>query len=609
MVNVEEAAVVAVRRELAYCPRLSAEIAVKDRTPITDGHVDVYEGSVQTNATLKGRVSVQVKGGSHVNKKVFKKQSTTYQVEKEVLAFFRDNGGGVYFYVAVHPESRLEKIFFAVMNPFKINRIIREMKPGQATKAVPLKTLPSRTSEIERIFDFAVVTRNQDVKLGVDDALIENSERFTLFTTDGVDFSKHSMLDPTKQDFAVVFHTSEGMNIPVDVDMQITPASYIPHESDVSFACGNVEYERSIVRQTGDHSLEAKLSEALTLEMTAGNGPSTITLQLSQHGSVRDQFDAVRFFIAASDGNPITVNGDVRPITERPQPASKEDRDNLKGLQRLMELFEKLSIDAAIVEFGDITPEQYRMLQLMYAAIVQNEALHAESGRAGRFDLAVGPFMAILMAVRGDESNHWRFFDPCAPANRSEFRLYTVSETGESEETDGTIYEALSAHEVAIALNLRLGSIPSAYEEMGDRSTALILAQRTVLKLVGAADQSHLSQRSRLLTAAETLNEWIIGQDGELAVHLVNRWQIIKRVSTLSAQVLDEIRALRRGALRAKENNADLLYACTSILLGDDAEVRAAIGELEEDRLNLLRTWPIWSLASPLAADAGDLAD
>jgi hypothetical protein len=62
VLNIEGLAVSAETDILALCPDLHDQITVNDKTPVTDGHIDLYKSGNHSNTNLIGRVFVQVKG-------------------------------------------------------------------------------------------------------------------------------------------------------------------------------------------------------------------------------------------------------------------------------------------------------------------------------------------------------------------------------------------------------------------------------------------------------------------------------------------------------------------------------------------------------------------
>ncbi|WP_109211331.1 MULTISPECIES: hypothetical protein [Microbacterium] len=604
MFDAEIVAVGAINEAIAYCPRLSPQIAHNDKTPITDGHIDVYAGIDRKNADLVGRVAVQVKGRSHHNRKIFKKETTSYAVEREVLTFLRDDGGGVYFYVALHPDTRQRRIFYAVLNPFKLNRLIGEMKADQNTKSIPFRVLPGGPAEIEQIVLFALNTKNQNMSLGSDPALLDQRHRFTLYSTGGIDLSRPAVFDLAKTDFAVVVHTEGGLNIPVDVDLEILPSSYIQHERDITVVAGGTSYAKALVTQLDEHRVALDLSPSLRLVLDTSDQSADLSIEVTSAGSVLDELNALDFFVNVSDGQPVVIDGNTYTPATAPNPAPEALLTQRRRLREVTELLEKLQVDAALVQPSALDAQELKTLLAIRRALILGDALHAEDGGAGRFDLNLGGSRATLMAVPGGEDHYWRFFDLFDPANRSQFRIYSVGEEGEVKEIEGTAYEGLEPVDLATTLNLRLEGIVGAYEAVKDKRIAHALANRKVLHLISASDDPQTLQSEDLLAAAQNLNDWLIRKEGDSSPNLINRWQIQSRRSEFTNAERDAVRNFRKSVMRANVDQANVVDACCAILLGDEADIRYCVSTLTDKERADLEGWPIWALHPQTTSEA-----
>ena len=67
--DTEALAVAKIQGMVARCPHLKPFVASNDKTPFTDGHIDVYSALGQKKADWLGRVSVQVKGRARSGKR------------------------------------------------------------------------------------------------------------------------------------------------------------------------------------------------------------------------------------------------------------------------------------------------------------------------------------------------------------------------------------------------------------------------------------------------------------------------------------------------------------------------------------------------------------
>ncbi len=190
MPEIEDLAVSRVREVIGYCDRLKAEISVNDKTPVIDGSVLIYKDASRRKGALIGPVAVQVKGSATTSKKSLKNTSVTRPVELADLHYFRNNGGGIYFYVLVDLKARKTRIYSATLNPFKIERLLQQVKQGQQTMSLPFLPFPDDPQQIERRLEFAWRAGKQDVGLGSSPNVFGESTAFTLYSAEGIDLSR-----------------------------------------------------------------------------------------------------------------------------------------------------------------------------------------------------------------------------------------------------------------------------------------------------------------------------------------------------------------------------------------------------------------------------------
>lgn len=597
MRDIEGSAVRAVQRLLDSCSQLRGEIKEGDRTPITDGFIDRYRVSGSSKRSdIIGRVAVQVKGKSHRNKKRFAAKSIPYQIETDVLQFFRDNGGGVYFCVLVHPETGQDRVFARTLIPYVLNRMLNKMPPGQKSLSVKLEVCED-PARLDRMVAFAFETSKQDVRQGFDPSLLHGDTEIEIMSIDGLDLSRPATLSLDTQDFAVVIRSGD-LRVHADIDISIVPAGYVEHEAGFAVSCGDVRYDTVRVKKVDDATGQIRLGENLILTIQNNGKRLSSELDLAVSSSFPEHIKAMRFLTALANREELWIG------TERLRPdhAEKFRLDGLSDLlgryTSLAELFALLEVDAHLLDPTKITPAQMNTLGLAHRAIVRGEELSSSSGNAGRFDIHIGDDKIILMAVPASADGKWAFFDPFDPDNRSKYRLYAVDDDSAAREIFGTVYEMLSDPEISHVLNLRLHHLVSSYDGLIDLDTARALANRKVLHLIGGADATGVPlQRVALLEGAQALNDWLLAAN-EDPIHRVNQWQINRRLGLLDDDQHHRIRALRRDVIRSDTANARQLEACCAILLGDPADVRDIMNTLTERQAEELRGWPIWNLNS-----------
>lgn len=610
--SVELFAVNAVSDRIAACPRLTPDLKVGDRTPITDGHIDFYGSDKKNNETHEGRVPVQVKGRVTGARVKAARDTQSYPVEREVLQFFRNHGGGIYFYVTMRENGNGREIFFANLIPFKIDRLLSGRSAAQQFFSVKMTRLPEEASKIEGIVRLAWNARTQVSVSGGNGDLFDQAESITVHSLAGFNETRPTRLTLDKTDYVVIAHLPGGLDVAVDVDLDVLPQDYLERDLAVSIKCGDVEFTSGTARRVDEHTFLIQLSAGLQLKLKLNPIESTIStnVNLTREGGFREQAKNFDFTIAVSAGNPLIIGDSVNePHAGDPDLEAELRRIRLE-LSRLIELFDELGISEELSAQLQLDDALRKMLAALYQGLIQDNPVRGSSDGTGRYDVTIGDHKIMVIVMAAEEDGFRRIIDPFDPTKRERFRIYRLNANGTAEPIEwGTVYESVTPEDLATILNLRLQNIVAAYEALEDQTAAATKANFMVLRLLAAADlATNESHRVSLLVGAADLCEWLRKEEPDSLVHRINWWQILHRRGGLSDADRRDIRAARRS-LNREDTQAGLLEACMLVLLGDMEELNLVLAELHDDDQEKLQSWPVWSLTKVASSPGGAIAN
>lgn len=594
--NIEALAVNAVSDLIAKCPQLEAALESNDKTPITDGHVDLYSAEKHSKSSLYGRVPVQVKGRSTNSQKL----NPSFSIDRSTLKFFRRNGGGLYFLVHVRKDFESRSVFFVNLNPFRIDRML-ELAINRKSFPIQFAEFPSDPTKIQALFALAVEQQRQGKTEGSNERILQRLRSVTIHALDEIHADRPTVFNLLDTDFAVTVETEEGLKLPFDMDLTVLPGNYVPHAIDATIRCGNIEFIRPILQQVDSVTNLIRLSDGLAIHGRVADGNLTTEIDLSLIGGLRDQLRNVDFFLAASRGEPLVINGIAHKPADRSFSPGKPLVQLRNRLANVVELLDSIGADEPLIESISWSDDDKNKLFALYKAFVLNEDVAATSDGYGRLDIDVGPFTITTVVSAGSTPDRLRFTDAFDPLKRSRFKLWQKNDEGLAEEvTNGTVYESLDVLELPRILNLHLDAIVGAYENLDDRSVACAAGNQMVLNLLSAADSLQGPRRVQLLKGAEGLSDWLTEYGEDKLLHQINRWQTRARLGSLSAEDKVDIRKSRRAAQRKDDDEHDfrLREACLSILLADIEELDLVVNQLPEDARTRLRSWPIWTLVA-----------
>ncbi|TPW76456.1 hypothetical protein [Schumannella soli] len=596
--SVELLAVNAVVDRIAACPRLAPDIKSGDKTPMTDGHIDFYRSDKQNNKTLEGRVTVQVKGRVTAARVKASRLTKSFPVEREVLQFFRNHGGGIYFYVPMREGGVEREVFYVNLLPFKIDRLLEGKPAAQKSFSVKMTRLPEEASKIEGAIRLAWSGRIQVSASSGNDHLLRQAEKLTVHSLVGFDENRPTRLALEETDYVIVAHLPGGIEVALDADLDILPHEYTERDLAVPIACGGVEFNNATGRRLDPTTTLVRLSSGLEIRLEADGGTIKTNLNLTREGSFKAQAKNFDFMLAVAAGNPLRIGDELNAQQDGDQSMKGEFESIRKELSLLIELFDEFEIDDEFSTQLELDVDLRRMLLALHQGIVQDRPVQGSSDGTGRFDVSLGNFKIMLIMMPAEDGGFRRIVDPFDPTKRERFRIYRLVDDSAPEIIDwGTVYESVSTEDMATILNLRLSNVVEAYSNLRDRADALAKANLMALRLLAAADiATEGTHRSGLLRGALDLCQWLIAEDPDSLIHQVNRWQTLYRRGELGAEDRREIRVARRN-LDVSGIQGRELEACMLILLGEAEELQIVIEEFDDEEMEKIRSWPVWTLA------------
>lgn len=126
--NVEKAAVNKLESLLLECTHLDPYIDTNDRTPFTDGHIEIYSSESREKRNFIGKVSVQVKGRTIPKSG---KWGPSISISRVDLDGYLKDGGVLYFVVFIDPRTRTRKPFYTNLSPYRIRDILGNIPAAQ----------------------------------------------------------------------------------------------------------------------------------------------------------------------------------------------------------------------------------------------------------------------------------------------------------------------------------------------------------------------------------------------------------------------------------------------------------------------------------------------
>ena len=601
VVDVEKRATIAIDDVLSRCDKLVGYIDSNDKTPMTDGFIQIYRGLGRRKEEMVGRVDVQVKGRTHRHKLA----PGSFSMTRADLEATRQHGTILLFVCFVRPDgSYVSGPKYAILSPYTVGSFLSEMKRKARSFAVPLRDLPTGIAEVESIVHIAYRTKRQSFFAGTGGLeILERSEEITISSARNLAFDEPVLISPRTGDFVVEVKTPDGILVPLPGEFEILPASYVETPLEATVRCGTSTYTSATKRQTGPEEYEVRLSGGLTLTNTYKNGQlQTGSASLDLVPNLLERIRDIDFFLALADGTPLYFD-DQELIYEQTTKGVYDDLEAVRArLAQMVTLLESLNVDCRLIDVDALDERQRKQLGYLYGSLFKAQGIKAEDtdSPTALVSSQVGAWQLYMLLMPSEDGTKGVAVDPFNLDNRDRFQLYSRDESGEVVAAEATVYEMIDREELPLVLNLNLKSIVDAYKRIAGAPAVTWLANRTVLRLIHAADDCE-PRRDEFLDAADALNDWLSSIEASVGASL-NKFQIkARRTGGLADEDRGAIRAIRRELVRSGADDTALPEAGCAILLGDEEELAARLAELSDEAKRDLEGYPIWSLRTPPA--------
>lgn len=573
--KIEQNAVNAVKQVFGDVACVYAYIDENDKTECTDGHLQVYSSSSFSVGTIEGQLPVQVKGTTSKRKSDRPKRQVRVSDLKHYLNIA---GGCIYFYVYCGSEARSAEVFYRLLLPYDLKKILADVPEHQGRISLRFDRLPSDAAELARLVKRAAKDRaKQRVVAGIAPKTIEEFKDVGLcfdeceFGIELLEGETPASLAPYKNGIYIYGKSPWGELYPLD-----------KLDNIVGVAIGS----RHVV-SSGDISLNAMV---MTGENVKGEhvffrgfdiNLSTNKITLNETGTLAERVEDLTLMHAMMQTGELSIDGngfargcklgegDLAPLENRMQ--------SLEIIKRVVDtLHYKPKLDV-----GVLSPQDLRNIETIHKGLVEGELLHYKNRQNGfgYITLAGHPIKLVFYQVSEDM---YRMVDG--------LRLddLTVSVFSQGEEETPVVVAPLFVQTMQDYVNLanidsKVFAATLRQYPVTEASSAYV--NEKMLEMLFAYDQDACCAEELLKCCEVTVGALEAFTDRE--VTLINRFQIAARRRDLTCEEKSELMAVQLNS------DSVLSKACAAALRGDSDMASALRASLDEATRTMLDAWPV----------------
>ena len=595
--NIEEMAVHFFKRLFLKVGLLKTIFTEGDKTPLVDGSISIYQDGNKKNEDLVGTIPVQIKGTT----RAISTRTPTFPLTKNDLEGLKSHGV-LLLVAALKPDEENHKGYYAHLFRFQIEDLLKDMKPGQKQKSIPLKELPHDPEKLLRVcYQAKDIQEKSTLPIPISPEEFSNSQNisFTFYESPDSDiFTRPTRIGPRlgKDDINAVIELTNvnGTKIPTNTNVLLIPQKYTYQPTRYPINTGEITFQDSQHRLLSESQLEIAVSPGLKLIINRGNTECEVKLRIQD--TLYDAYRDLEFLKSWSDSGAIYSDNQVLLKAKIRLKKIPDFEDRYQVFSDLHKLFEILKINSRLIQIEDFTEETLEKLEGLVKIFVYKMKPSIQSDPKGlRYKVMIGDDHLHFIFTYDSDTDSWNCFSLTA----APISLCIIDADNEISKANLITAYDLLAKDKALrrTLNLHPENFIASYKEILDRTpdtekqSFRNIATGTVVELITSADLNPLRRRE-FLTMAQELNEWLLSYEPENSIFLINQWQILHRNGLLTPELEKEIRTLKRSL-----SNKDIHHeiAC-AILLGQFEETQYLMEQLSQEGREIIKSWPIYYL-------------
>lgn len=371
--------------------KLDSSFDKNDKGPSWDGFLIVYDEERTNNKTkISSRIPVQIKG---TELKKFNKKFKSYPINLSDLKNYFNDGGVIYIVVEIEPETEKSKIFYKLLLPVDIQRILEDAEKKNNTKTINVKLNSILDENVDfysicKIFEVEKQHQSvQQVKKAISLEQVEGKNLEFVSITDPLDVLNRTIYPYVRDEYNCLVPLKDSIEVDelkvrYDKNIAVGDKTYFDNYEEHYNADGSIYYS------FGDHIV---LRDGIvSLKQSRDN----ILLRLN----------SVKFLLD-------NINNSNKEIDEK---LELEKINMLVSEQaRLLEIIKKceiLGIDLNYVRTKDFTSREYSIFETMN--LVSDKSISFEGLKEVKLinvDL-FGKKYLLLKAIYSESEEYYNYY-------------------------------------------------------------------------------------------------------------------------------------------------------------------------------------------------------
>lgn len=559
-----------------------------DKTPVWDGEIHVLKSPSEKKDEILGKVPVQIKT-TRQKKDVLK----SFSLDTRDLELYKPNGGVVLFVVWLNEDNGLRDIYYKSLPPLSIKNLLKKSK--LKNKSTNRKKLSIEIFKLDEkkmypmLVDFINNSQKQYSFINVEGISVEDipDDKTLKFYFYGQEKEEIFNYQEEHDLFIYYLDPITGIEIPLENTIKIVETE---EETDLIIKIGDYVFQDVKRHRFPDGSVQLHFGESFTMSFDIKK--KQFKFNYTRPDLLSKAIKCTQVFQELGKIGYFTLNGNKIELDERSikDISSLDLEADIKGLLKISNFMKKMGIQKD-VDLDCFDKQSQRNLNILYSGLVLKKKVALNYNESKLLHLNIANIHIITL------------YSFLSDKNGTMIDIFTETpwcregETEDEDYLDISIFEVFEPNDWLKIDNCKIDSVIASYQRLVDNKLKYEGADRTILKIVIAADMAEdKTKRELLLNWAQCLSDWNLKYSKNCEMAIINDLQIKSRVRKLNSKETETL----TNILVNSNDNYELCFG-SSVLLKSKPQADLFWNKLDNETKERYKDFPIYTLYMKLS--------
>lgn len=559
-----------------------------DKTPVWDGEIHVLKSPSEKKDEILGKVPVQIKT-TRQKKDVLK----SFSLDTRDLELYKPNGGVVLFVVWLNEDNGLRDIYYKSLPPLSIKNLLKKSK--LKNKSTNRKKLSIEIFKLDEkkmypmLVDFINNSQKQYSFINVEGISVEDipDDKTLKFYFYGQEKEEIFNYQEEHDLFIYYLDSITGIEIPLENTIKIVETE---EETDLIIKIGDYVFQDVKRHRFPDGSVQLHFGESFTMSFDIKK--KQFKFNYTRPDLLSKAIKCTQVFQELGKIGYFTLNGNKIELDERSikDISSLDLEADIKGLLKISNFMKKMGIQKD-VDLSCFDKQSQRNLNILYSGLVLKKKVALNYNESKLLHLNIANIHIITL------------YSFLSDKNGTMIDIFTETpwcregETEDEDYLDISIFEVFEPNDWLKIDNCKIDSVIASYQRLVDNKLKYEGADRTILKIVIAADMAEdKTKRELLLNWAQCLSDWNLKYSKNCEMAIINDLQIKSRVRKLNSKETETL----TNILVNSNDNYELCFG-SSVLLKSKPQADLFWNKLDNETKERYKDFPIYTLYMKLS--------